>query len=84
MRIGDKAVHISDVSPTLHHGIEEKCQHGRVWYSTVRVFCVESFGERRWLAMCPVCKRQTQLCATYQEPLERAAREWWLEDFRWT
>jgi len=77
MRIGNKDVHISDVSPTLHHGIEDKCEHGCVWYSTVRVYCIDDGVNRRWLAMCPVCKRQTQMCATYQEPLERAAMEWW-------
>ena len=77
MLIGNKNVHISDVSPTLHHGIEPECEHGHVWYSTVRVYCVDDGVSRRWLATCPVCKRQTGLCATYQEPLERAAMEWW-------
>lgn len=78
MLIDGRNVHISDVSPTLHHGIEDKCEHGHVWYSTVRVYCIDDGDRRRWLAMCPVCKRQTEACATYQEPLERAAMEWWL------
>lgn len=77
MLIGNKNVHISDVSPTMHHGIDGECEHGFVWYSTVRVFCIDDGLDRRWIAACPVCRRQTALCATYDEPLTRAAMEWW-------
>lgn len=77
MRIGGKTVSVIDVSPTRHHDTRKECRHGQVWNSTVRVFCIESGGQRRWLAMCPVCRRQTGLCATYQEPLSRAEQEWW-------